>query len=168
MCYPDPRESHWAVTHRRLFAGLAFELDGHGCISNYNKSIEYYPGERRAIFGVDDGFAPAVATFATDFEIEYRKTYKILRNLLSHDVYVLRQCGTPAELQDLPAYAVGATVFEVPVSSWSTGGTIAVSYLEELGLGPQAAIVDPTWVTSPCVQKLVGCGVTASWDQAGG
>ena len=108
------------------------------------------------------------ATFATDFEIEYRKTYKILRNLLSHDVYVLRQCGTPAELQDLPAYAVGATVIEVPVSSWSTGGTIAVSYLEELGLGPQAAIVDPTWVTSPCVQKLVGCGVTASWDQAGG
>ena len=110
VCYPDPRESHWAVTHRRLFAGLAFELDGHGCISNYNKSIEYYPGERRAIFGVVDGFAPAVATFATDFEIEYRKTYKILRNLLSHDVYVLRQCGTPAELQDLPAYAVGATV----------------------------------------------------------
>ena len=159
-------DSHWA--RRRLFAGLAFELDGHGCISNYNKSIEYYPGERRAIFGVVDGFAPAVATFATDFEIEYRKTYKILRNLLSHDVYVLRQCGTPAELQDLPAYAVGATVFEVPVSSWSTGGTIAVSYLEELGLGPQAAIVDPTWVSSPCVQKLVGCGVTASWDQAGG
>ena len=77
-------------------------------------------------------------------------------------------CGAPAGLQALPADAVGATVSGVPVSSWSTGGTIAVSYREELGLGPQAAIVDPTWVTSPCVQKLVGCGVTASWDQAGG
>ena len=156
-----------ASVARRTFGGdLAFELDEQGCIANYDKMIDYFPGERRAIFGTTDGLTPAdIITFAADFEIKYMQTYKVVRNLRSGGIFVLRQCGTPAALPDLPLYAVDAPVFEVPVQRWSTGGTIAVSFLEEIGLGAKAVLVDPTWVTSPCMQKLVGCGATSSWER---
>ena len=150
---------------RPVHRALTFELDEHGCITNYQDAIDYFPGERRAILGITDGLAPAdKITFAADFQILYMRTYKVLRNLRSGDVFVLRQCGTPAALPGLPEFAADAPVFEVPVQKWSTGGTIPISFLEEIGVGPQAAIIDPTWVTSPCMQKLVGCGATASWE----
>jgi hypothetical protein len=147
-----------------LYGQLAFELDAKGCLVNYEEKVDYFPGERRAIFGITEGLTSVNVTFATDFQIVYMRTYKIVRNLRSNSVYVLRQCGTPAELPALPAFARGAPVFEVPVRRWSTGSTVPISFLEELGVGPQAVLVDATWVTSPCMQKLVGCGVTQNWD----
>ena len=78
-------------------------------------------------------------------------------------MYVLHQCGAgvapPAAF--LPADAVGAPVFTVPVQSWSTGSTVAIAFMEDLGLMNKAAVIDPSYASSSCLLKLAApeCGV---------
>ena len=71
-------------------------------------------------------------------------------------MYVLHQCGAgvapPAAF--LPADAVGAPVFTVPVQSWSTGTTVSIAFMEDLGLMNKAALVDPSYASSSCLLKL--------------
>jgi hypothetical protein len=62
----------------------------------------------------------------------------------------------------MPADALGAPVFSVPVQSWSTGGTVPIAFLELLGLSGEAALIDPSYVSSACTQKLAGCGKLAT------
>ena len=144
---------------------LSFELDTHGCVLNYDASVDYFPSERRALVGATAGVAYAEATLAQDFTISYHKNYKVLSNLRNGKVYLLRQCGTPAVYNDLPASITldsngvpSVPTFTVPVQSWSTGGTIPITFVEEIDLLPSAAALDPTYMTSPCGQKLIGCG----------
>ena len=78
---------------------------------------------------------------------------------------MLHQCGAgdapPAA--DLPADAVGAPVFTVPVQSWSTGTTVSIAFMEDLGLMNKAAVIDPSYASSSCLLKLAAseCGVVA-------
>ena len=71
-------------------------------------------------------------------------------------MYVLHQCGAgdapPAA--SLPADAVGAPVFTVPVQSWSTGSTVAIAFMEDLGLMNKAALIDHSYASSSCLLKL--------------
>ena len=95
--------------------------------------------------GAAAGVAYAEATLAQDFTISYHKNYKVLTNLRNGKVYLLRQCGTPAVYTDLPATITldsngvpAAPTFTVPVQSWTTGGTIPLTFVEELDLLPSA------------------------------
>merc|ERR1719424_2273634 len=126
--------------------------------------------------GASSGVVHEDSVLANDFSISYHKTYKVLRNLgdatrtppRPSEAWVLHQCGTPEVYEDLPADLVGdtnitvntnITTFSVPVSKWSTGTTVPISFLEEIGMGSHAAIVDTTYMSSSCGQKLVSCGV---------
>ena len=78
-------------------------------------------------------------------------------------MYVLHQCGAgdaPAAAS-LPADAVNAPVFTVPVQSWSTGSTTSLAFMELLGLLNKAAVIDPSYASSSCLLKLSApeCGV---------
>ena len=82
---------------------------------------------------------------------------------LTSKVYVLHQCGAgdaPAAAS-LPADAVNAPVFTVPVQSWSTGSTTSLAFMELLGLLNKAAVIDPSYASSSCLLKLSApeCGV---------
>ena len=85
----------------------------------------------------------------------------MVRNLPTGLSYILRHCGTPEELSDLPADAAGSPVFVVPVKKWSSGLTTTYTFLEELDLISHAVVVDDTYMSSACGQKLVACGVIA-------
>merc|ERR1740138_1160527 len=99
------------------------ELDAHGCVTNFDPTVDYYPPERR-MMGGGAGILHHTATKAEDFSISYHKTYKVVRNLPASLTYILRHCGTPEELgfPDLPADAIGSPVFDVPVYKWSACG----------------------------------------------
>merc|ERR1740130_1297775 len=132
-------------------ASAKVELDAHGCVTNFDPTADYFSPEHRAMM-TSTGSVPSKVTFATDFSIEYFRTFKIVRNLKTSKVYVLHQCGAgpgpPAA--DLPADAKTAPVFTVPVQSWSTGSTTALAYMEELGLMNKAAVIDPSYASSSC------------------
>merc|ERR1719162_1443010 len=139
-----------------------FELDAHGCLKNFDPTADYFTPEHRAMM-TSTGSVPSKVTFATDFSIEYFHTFKIVRHLSTSKVYVLHQCGAGAgpPAADLPADAVGAPVFTVPVQAWSTSDTTALAYMELLGLLNKAAVIDPSYASSACLLKLSapGCGV---------
>ena len=116
------------------------------------------------MMGGPAGISHHTATKAEDFSISYHKTYKVVRNLPASLSYILRHCGTPVELgfPDLPADAVGSPVFDVPVKKWSSGLTTTYTFLEELDLIPHATVLDNTYMSSACGQKLVACDVIAA------
>merc|ERR1719272_1299276 len=141
-------------------ASAKVELDAHGCVTNFDPTADYYTPEHRAMM-TSTGSVPSTVTFATDFSIEYFRTFKIVRHLSTSKVYVLHQCGAGAgpPAADLPADAVSAPVFTVPVQSWSTAGTTSLAFMELLGLINKAALIDPSYASSSCLLKLAGCGV---------
>jgi len=155
---------------------FGFELDADGCIKDYKSGVDYFPAARRAIFTNELAIVPGNEQYAEDFAIDYYKTYKVVRNLMacernstacSTGLYLLNHCGAPA-LEDLSAnefnadLLVNGTVFSVPVKSWSTSSTIGITFMEEIGLGPQAVLADMKYVTSPCLQKRYGCDAVQS------
>ena len=141
------------------------ELDAQGCVTNFDPTADYFSPEHRAMM-TSTGSVPSTVTFATDFSIEYFHTFKVLRNLKTSKVYVLHQCGAGAgpPAADLPADAVGAPVFTVPVQAWSTSDTTSLGYMELLGLLNKAAVIDPSYASSACLLKLSapGCGVVTA------
>jgi len=147
---------------------LGFELDEDGCVKEFKEGIDYFSAPRRAMFVKDDVGVPSKTTgFAKLFEIEYRLTFKIVRNKQTGDVFVLHHCGTPAvDPNTLPEDAANATTFSVPVKRVGTDTTVTLAFLEELGLFHKLVIADTSYATSPCLQKLERCGDTthkASW-----
>ena len=69
---------------------------------------------------------------------------------------MLHQCGAgdAPPVASLPAYAVNASFFTVPVQSWSTGDTTSLAFMELLGLLNKAAVIDPSFASSSCLLKL--------------
>ena len=133
-----------------------FELDAAGCVTNFDPTVDYFSPERRAMTGAGMT-VPSTVKFASDFEIEYHHTFKVLRNLKNGQVYVLHQCGTgdAVPAAELPTDAASAPVFSVPANKWSTGGTVPIHFMELLGLVNKAAMVDMSYVSSSCLHKLV-------------
>ena len=151
-------------------ASAKVELDAHGCVINFDPTADYFSPEHRAMM-TTTGSVPSTITFATDFSIEYFHTFKVVRHLSTSKVYVLHQCGAGAAppAADLPADAVDAPIFTVPVRGWSTGGTFPIAFLEDLGIMNKAAIINPEYVTSSCALKLAGCDeITTMTDTSGG
>lgn len=142
-------------------SGFSFELDSSGCLTSFDANSDYYAPEVRAMTS-SQSTSPATVQFANDFSIQYFYTYKVLRNLRNGEVYILHQCGADNVYHDLPADAVNASIYQVPVTKWSTGSTIPIAFLRELGLGPLAVLVDDSYMTDDCMQKLVGCGAVGA------
>ena len=67
-----------------------FELDEHGCLKNFDPTVDYFSPEHRAML-TSFGSAPTTVTFANDFSIEYFRTFKILRNLKTSKVHATLQ-----------------------------------------------------------------------------
>jgi len=157
---------------------LGFELDDLGCIKDFDSAVDYFPASRRAIFTNGLSLVPKDEQYAEDFSIDYYKTYKIVRNLracptlpCSVGLYVLHHCGAPRQFDGLPDYAVNASVFTVPVHSWATSDTTAISFAESLNVGHEAALTDISYVSSSCFQRRYGCGAlpdAAGWSEAYG
>ena len=114
------------------------------------------------MMGGGAGISHRTATKAEDFSISYHKNYKVVRNLKTGLSYILRHCGTRSDFPDLPADAVGSPVFDVPVKKWSSGLTTTYTFLEELDLISHAVVLDDTYMSSACGQKLVACDVIAA------
>ena len=171
---PSAQKLNW-LSNPLLSVGLDFpivasanvQLDKHGCVTNFDPTADYFSPEHRAMM-TSTGSVPSTVTFATDFSIEYFRTFKVLRNLKTSKVYVLHQCGAGAAplAAALPADAKTAPVFTVPVQSWSTGSTTALAMMEDLGLMNEnkATLIDPSYASSSCLLKLSapGCGVVTT------
>lgn len=52
----------------------------------------------------------------------------------------------------------GCAPTQIPVTSVASGDTTVLQYLELLGLYSSFSVLDMTYVTSPCLQKLAQCG----------
>lgn len=146
-----------------------FTLGDDGCVeqASADPATDYFPEATRAFD--ENGKPEATVTVAEDFTIEYKAGYKILRNLRADATFVLYRCGTtPPPASDVPA---NATMFSVPLKKLSTGLTTVVGFLDVLGLADgKAAVVDMSYVTSPCLQKLAAadCGKVLHKSAYGG
>jgi len=70
--------------------------------------------------------------FADDFSVRYGNYYKVVTNLRANETYVLYQCGTPKpELTSVPDTT---KYFQVPAKSVGSGQTVAIAFLEALGV----------------------------------
>ena len=67
-------------------ASADVQLDANGCVTNFDPTVDYFSPEHRAMLS-STGSVPSTVTFATDFSIEYFRTFKILRNLKTDKVH---------------------------------------------------------------------------------
>ena len=96
----------------------------------------------------------------------YSSTYKYVVNSRSGDTFLLYQCGTTAPSLTSLGYANTTKVFAVPLQGVSTGLTPTFSFLELLGVRSKIKYIDPTYVVSPCLQKLIVCTtpILGTWN----
>jgi hypothetical protein len=67
---------------------------------------------------------PVTVTISNLFSITYYGTWKLVTNLVTSEVYVLYQCGTPK-----PTVPPGARAFEIPLRSVSVPDTTALAFM---------------------------------------
>ena len=67
-------------------ASAEVQLDAHGCVTNFDPTVDYFSPEHRAMLSAT-GSVPSTLTFANDFSIEYFHTFKIVRHLSTSKVY---------------------------------------------------------------------------------
>jgi len=96
----------------------------------------------------------------TSFKVEYGTDYKIvttkaLGSSMTPKTYVLYSGASQPTISSAPA---GAAYFKTPVQKVATGLTIAMGYLEQLGLRDKLALVDPSSVHAPCIQREEALG----------
>jgi len=100
--------------------------------------------------------------------IQYFSNYKILKEEMSKELYVLTQCGTTppttAELNSAVALA-GYTVkhFTIPLQAASSSGTVHLAFFKALGLEDRITYVSQH-ATGPCWQKALGCDGKSNAD----
>ena len=68
-----------------VVASAKVQLDAHGCVMNFDPTVDYFSPEHRAML-TSTGSVPSTVTFATDFSIEYFRSFKILRHLSTSKV----------------------------------------------------------------------------------
>ena len=116
--------------------------DAHGCVLNYTANVDYFQRAprprglrcrrrvRRSDAGADHDLVPQ--------ELQGAHQPAQLAQVPPP------QCGTPAVHNDPSGITVDSSgvpsvpVFTVPVQSWSTGGTIPISFVEEIDMLPSA------------------------------
>ena len=92
------------------------------CTQNYNPNTDYFPEK-------------ITVNYATGFNVEYRKNYKIVtvknpwRNAKKGFQYILVQCGTPA-----PEGFTSSQIVTVPINSLVSLSTTHLPHLAKLGV----------------------------------
>ncbi|KAJ1955983.1 hypothetical protein EC988_001580, partial [Linderina pennispora] len=136
-----------AVSLAAFLAAAPVIANESGCVTKFDPSKDYFPDKVTTKYGAG-------------FEISYNKNYKVIRNLVSNENYILVQCGTPAPA-DHPATDATSTqvgdwtkVFDVPAKKVALDSAPASAILELLGeqnsVGASYKFLE---VTSPCMQK---------------
>ncbi|KAL0485728.1 hypothetical protein AKO1_003287 [Acrasis kona] len=122
-----------------------------GCVTSYDENKDYFP----------DKVQPTVAKL---FTIEYYKSYKILKNLFTSQVFVLYQCGTPRP--SITGVTPPPKYFSLPVSRVGTLDTVSNSVIEMLGYRSAIKLIDVDQdVTSPCIQARVNSNLIEQLNQ---
>lgn len=118
-----------------------------GCIdpADYDPSKDYFPDK-------------VVAKKSLFWDIEYFNSYKILRNEVDGESFVLYQCGTPppTDLSIIPEHVIPVPLLHgIALSS-----TTHIPHLELLGLRTEikAYMGTDEYISSPCVKSLIADG----------
>ncbi|KAF5833722.1 hypothetical protein DUNSADRAFT_9920 [Dunaliella salina] len=119
--------------------------------SALNSSVSVFPEHARA-----------KVEYAADFTLEYRSTYKVLRNTWRDETYILHQCGTekPSIHEEFP----GAKHFSIPLNAVSAPDTTLLDFVNLLGVHDRVRWASE-FSSAPCMQYLsspIGCGHNAN------
>eukprot|EP00899_Mesostigma_viride_P005666 jgi/Mesvir1/150/Mv13514-RA.1 len=115
--------------------------------------------------GEEVGEQTVTVQVANDFSVQYQPWYKYVTNKRSNETFVLYQCGTSPP--DAALFPLGTKFISLPVRSMAVAQTVAISFLEILGLRPQITRLDATWVSSPCIQKMAVAGAIKPLEALG-
>ena len=145
-----------------------------------NATKEYFPQSMRISA---DGSEAGAATvkIAGDFAVTYHPNFKVVETFCqAHSpysckpkMYILSICGAakPTAFPNGTAIPSAAAHFAVPLTGLAVGSGAQVTFIEMLGLLDRVQVVDPTYVHSPCLQKLeeealiVGQKTGANWTK---
>eukprot|EP01065_Artemidia_motanka_P029058 TRINITY_DN349_c0_g1_i1.p1 TRINITY_DN349_c0_g1~~TRINITY_DN349_c0_g1_i1.p1 ORF type:complete len:626 (+),score=237.96 TRINITY_DN349_c0_g1_i1:75-1880(+) len=153
------------------------KINNQGCVVDYDSGLNYFPSSLQVSIDFQSNGAPTPVQFQQtpepgsnitkiDFSelwsVEYHKTYKIVtvnntRGSTPVPAFVLWYCGTPKPEAGAPGVPEGARYFEVPVKKAGFPGSVAVQFAEILGLQSEIDLIDMTYITSACLQKLETC-----------
>eukprot|EP00270_Netrium_digitus_P000639 TRINITY_DN10718_c0_g1_i2.p1 TRINITY_DN10718_c0_g1~~TRINITY_DN10718_c0_g1_i2.p1 ORF type:complete len:483 (-),score=114.90 TRINITY_DN10718_c0_g1_i2:164-1612(-) len=132
------------------------------CVQPFDSTHNYFPNAY-----VNDSFALPVGQTdikdAYDFTVTYKNYYKVVRNEFDNTSYVLYEECTKNPGLTTPA---NARVFEIPLSNVATDTSVAVTFLEFLGVMRSVSQVAMAYVSSPCAQKLLASGNITSFVDA--
>jgi iron complex transport system substrate-binding protein len=116
----------------------------HGCVDHFDAAVDYFPDK----VAIED---------ATNFTVDYRKSYKVITVKVPYpggvaERYVLPQCGTPTPA--LTGSLAGAQVIPVPIASLFSASTTHIPLLVDLkrvdvltGVSQLAYIEEPEVLT---------------------
>ena len=85
----------------------------------------------------------------------YYYNYKVVRNLLTNETYVLTTCGEPPAPASVPA---GAKYFNVPLVNVTVTDTTVIAYMEKLGLRGDIRYADLAYAVNPCLHAAKAAG----------
>jgi ABC-type Fe3+-hydroxamate transport system substrate-binding protein len=116
------------------------------CIDSATDGVDYFP----------DKVTPLSSEF---WNITYYNTYKILKNEIEEETYLLYLCGTEPPTDELDGRHK-AVVPVPPPHGVAVAQTPHIPYLEILGVRTQIVgyLDDPQFISSPCVNQLIEDG----------
>jgi iron complex transport system substrate-binding protein len=119
------------------------------CLESVDPDVDYFPDK-------------VVPLDSEQWTIEYANTYKILRNKVVNETYLLYQCGSEAPADQLDGRH--ASVVEIPVREGvAITSTTMIAFLEQLGLMEEISVFisNPDTISSPCLKDRVDAGDVA-------
>lgn len=125
------------------------------CVSAPSGDVSLFPKEYMVAGDVTQQPFFTEVNNAQGFTVEYYSSYKVVKNNIADETYVLYQCGTPPPATD--AVPAGSKFFEIPLTSLSAPETVPYAFVEILGLDDRVNDVSK-FVTSSCGQKILTCG----------
>lgn len=111
------------------------------CVTNVEDGKDYFPNK-------------VEVEYSEHWSVEYKNTYKIVRNTDADTSYLLYQCGTTP-----PADEEGKhdATLSLPITNVGLHFTSYIPYMELLGLRGKIAVIEgqASWIYSPCLKKMI-------------
>lgn len=117
-----------------------------GCLDGVVEGTDYFP----------DKVEPLSSEF---WSISYSNAYKILKNEIDDESYLLYQCGSEPPAEELDGRH--KAVISVPIAHGAAvSQTTHIPHLELLGVRTQIEgyLGDPQYISSPCVNQMINDG----------
>jgi hypothetical protein len=116
------------------------------CIDQVIEGKDYFP----------DKVEPQSAEF---WSIKYELTYKILKNEIDDETYLLYQCGSEPPADQLDGRHKAVISVPIPHGA-AVSQTTHIPHLETLGVRTQIEgyLGDPQYISSPCVNQMINDG----------